>query len=85
MIPAGYQIANITIAAYCFINTVNSARCENDSFDGDYEAMASKKGPNRHSDSVNMPEFVQQLQGKVRGDPSKNDGYWSCHDEAGHE
>ena len=60
IIHTGYQNANIMTAAQYSMNTVKTIRHGMDCRNGDYEA--SRKGPNKHSDAVHIPEFTQQLQ-----------------------
>ena len=42
MICAGYQHADIMTAVQCSVNTVKAVRCDMDSCNGDYEAVASR-------------------------------------------
>ena len=71
MIRARYQNADIMTAVQCSVNTVKAVRRDMDSCNGDYEAVASRKGHSRRSDCVRTPEFIQQLQDKVMENPSK--------------
>ena len=58
MIHAGHYDKEITVAAQCAMNTVETIRHELENYDGDYEAVAGRKQHNRRSDCVHTAEFL---------------------------
>ena len=65
MIRIGYQNADIMIAVECSVNTVKTKRCDADICNGDYVAVASKKGYSKCSNCTYTPEILQQLHDKM--------------------
>lgn len=78
MICAKYQNANIMTATQCSVYIVKVIKHEMASY-SDCKAAVSKKGHSRHSDCVNMLEFIQQL--KVMEDLSER--VWTLVGEMG--
>ena len=74
MISAGFDNRDIVAAAQCSLNTVKTVQEELEECEGDVESVASRKPHRKRWDVARSPEFVKELQKKVRKDPGKEFG-----------